>query len=387
MVLTSLFSAYKNHQEKQLFHRYIHNEMIAPLLKKLPSKFQVDIIGKSVLGKSIYAVKIGVGKKRVMLWSQMHGNESTTTKAIFDVFNTFMISNPVSDAILNECTFLFIPILNPDGAQAYTRLNANGFDLNRDAKMLSQPESIILREQFDLFEPHFCFNLHGQRTIFSAGNTNKVATLSFLSPAENEIRSVTDTRKKAMHVITMVNNQLQNEIPNQIGRYDDTYNENCVGDTFQSLGVPTLLYEAGHYANDYAREKTREYVYQSLMLAFYHIASTNSYESKFEHYFEIPQNEKCFLDIIIRNAKVIKDGESFITDLGFMYKEQLQDNKINFRPILEKMDKLDDFFGHKELNANNNSVLTVDNKELNVGYENDCVLLNNEKYSLLFSES
>jgi hypothetical protein len=387
MVLSSLFSVYKNHQEEQLFHRYIHNEMIEPLLKKLPSKFQVDIIGKSVLGKSIYAVKIGVGHKRVMLWSQMHGNESTTTKAIFDVFNTFKESNQVSDAILNACTFLFIPILNPDGAQAYNRLNANNVDLNRDAKDLSQPESVVLRQQFDLFKPDFCFNLHGQRTIFSAGNNNKAATLSFLSPAENEMRSVTETRKKAMHVIAVVNNELQNEIPNQIGRYDDTYNENCVGDTFQRLGVPTLLYEAGHYANDYMREKTREYVYKSLMVAFYHIASCDSDESDFEHYFEIPQNEKLFLDILIRNAKVIKDGQYCITDLGFMFKEQLQDDKINFTPILEKIEKLDGFFGHRELNANNDSVLTVDCKELYVGYENDFVLLNNEKYSLLFSKS
>jgi len=387
MTLSSQFSAYKNHKEGQLFHRYIHNEMIEPLLKKLPNKFKVDAIGKSVLGRPIYAVQIGFGKKRILLWSQMHGNESTTTKAIFDVFKTLQEPNDVIESILINCTLLFIPILNPDGAHAYTRLNANSIDLNRDAKDLSQPESVVLRQQFDEFKPDFCFNLHGQRTIFSAGNENNVATLSFLSPAEDDKRSITETRKKAMHVIAVVNNQLQTKIPNQIGRYDDTYNENCVGDTFQRLGAPTLLYEAGHYHNDYTREKTREYIFLSLMVAMHHIAQNEINEAGFEQYFDIPVNNKCFFDIIIRNARIIKDGKSTITDLGFMYQEKLLDNKIHFKPILEKIEILDKFFGHKEFNANNGRASTVDLNELTVGYENDFVLINNVKFSLLFSKT
>jgi hypothetical protein len=47
----------------------------------------------------------------------------------------------------------------------YTRLNANEVDLNRDSQNLTQPESKVLREIFDLFQPHYCFNLHDQRTI------------------------------------------------------------------------------------------------------------------------------------------------------------------------------------------------------------------------------
>src|SRR5690606_13406057 len=116
----------------------------------------------------------------IMLWSQMHGNETTTTKALFDVLNTFKTQNSILDA----CTILIIPILNPDGAEVYTRLNANNVDLNRDAQNLSQPESRVLRDCFNRFKPNFCFNLHGQRTIFSVDNTSQSATVSFLSPAE-----------------------------------------------------------------------------------------------------------------------------------------------------------------------------------------------------------
>ena len=113
----------------------------------------------------------------------MHGNESTTTKAIFDLFNYFELAD--SKALLEACTLLIIPILNPDGAEAYTRFNKNQVDLNRDAQALTQSESKILRTSFESFKPHFCFNMHGQRTIFSAGNTSNSAVLSFLSPSEN----------------------------------------------------------------------------------------------------------------------------------------------------------------------------------------------------------
>jgi hypothetical protein len=56
----------------------------------------------------------------------------------------------------------------------YTRLNANEVDLNRDSQNLTQPESKVLREIFDLFQPHYCFNLHDQRTIFGV-STGKPA--------------------------------------------------------------------------------------------------------------------------------------------------------------------------------------------------------------------
>src|SRR5690606_38901597 len=116
-------------------------------------------------------------------------------------------------AILDACTLCVIPILNPDGARAYTRINANEMDLNRDAQALTQPESKVLRAVFDAFKPNFCYNLHGQRTIFSAGNTNKSAVVSFLSPSQDEACSLTPNRLVAMEIIAEMNNFLQELIP------------------------------------------------------------------------------------------------------------------------------------------------------------------------------
>jgi Zinc carboxypeptidase len=382
MQIETLKSLYKTNKEKSLFGRYINTNSIELLLENLLSFFKVDTIGKSVKGKNIYSVSIGNGRKKVLIWSQMHGNESTTTKALFDLFNFLSDFNEFSDTILNNCTLIAIPILNPDGAMSYTRFNANNIDLNRDAQDLSQPESIVLRQCFDDFQPDYCFNLHDQRTIFSAGNESNPATVSFLAPAQDINYSITQNRRSAMEIIGDMNTMLQKQIPNQVGVYDDAFNINCVGDMFQSLNVPTILFEAGHYKNDYAREKTRELMFQSIFTALHYIAITNIEGNNYESYFNIPKNEKAFFDIIIRNASVSLENKKQLLDIGILFEERLLENKIEFAPVINKISDLSEHYGHKEINAKKSRVLLPNLSELKVGFENDFVLINNIKYSL-----
>lgn len=370
---------FENHKEQALSGRYISYEHIAILLQKHRKHFDVVSLGASVLGIPIDVISIGKGPKKILMWSQMHGNESTTTKAVFDLCNTLCSSkDPDIVNILKTCTIAILPMLNPDGAKAYTRVNANQIDLNRDAQDLSQPESIILRHFFDSFQPDFCFNLHGQRTIFSAGKRNLPATISFLAPAQDEACTITNTRKKAMEVIVNMNEHLQKQIPDQVGIYDDAFNLNCVGDTFQSLEVPTVLFEAGHYADDYQRDVVRKYMFQSLMVGIDYIASHTVIGECFNKYQQIPQNQKLFYDIIIRNAVV----KAKVCDIAIQYDEIVKDAAIIFKPKIDSIGNLDSFYGHREVNANQNRVVSGDDNELYVGYANDFVLINNEIFSL-----
>ena len=118
----------KKHKESSLYHRYINNDNVLPLLQNLNNNFEVDNVGYSVNNEPIFSITIGAGSKRILMWSQMHGNESTTTKALFDVMNILNQSNWFSEEVLKNCTLKIIPILNPDGARLYTRLNANNID-------------------------------------------------------------------------------------------------------------------------------------------------------------------------------------------------------------------------------------------------------------------
>ena len=376
MTIKKLTTLHKTHKEKSLFGRYITNKHIEGILKRLGVKFQKSIIGFSVEKRPIHSLEIGTGKIKILVWSQMHGNESTTTKALFDLFNVIDSSDEFDD-ILKLCKLQIIPILNPDGAKRYTRLNANEIDLNRDAQDLSQPESVVLRSVFNQFKPNYCLNLHGQRTIFGAGNSGEIATLSFLSPAEDENRSVTEARKKGMTVIAAINDIMQEELPNAIGRYDDGFNINCVGDTFQSLKIPTILYEAGHYDEDYDREIVRAHVFKSIFAGIKSISEDVDVKH-YEDYFKIPENKKNFYDVIVRDVK-LRSNEGDLVDVAFQFKETLVDGVVKFVPFVENIGNLNKYFAHKEIKGNGSVIKNHNYELLKLDIEIVFVMLGNIK--------
>lgn len=329
-----------------LFGKYLPPSHIDREEKPLQDFLEIKIIGTSVLGKPIKYYKFGKGAIQILAWSQMHGNESTPTKAVFDLMHFLKQSDKFELAgfLLKNITFHLVPMLNPDGAESYTRVNANQVDLNRDAQALSQPESRVLRALYEQVKPDFCFNLHDQRTIFSAGANPLPATLSFLTPASGPDRKITAEREKSMQVIAHINQTLQSFLPGQIGRYSDAFNINCTGDTFQSLGTPVLLFEAGHYQDDYTRERTRYFVFCALLAASGFIAKNQWEAVDYKAYFEIPENQQLFYDIVIRNIPV-ESGQRL--DMGILYRETLEDNQLNLIAYVEKVGDLSGFFGHK----------------------------------------
>jgi len=349
MDLEQLFDQNKEHS---LQGRYINLESIETLLIKLTTNNELEIIGKSVLDKPIYKYQIGTGNTKILLWSQMHGNESTTTKALFDFLNLLNSDSDFARKLLNSFTFCCIPMLNPDGAKLYTRENANKVDLNRDAQDLSQPESRVLRAAFENFKPNFCYNLHDQRTIFGVGTTNMPATVSFLAPAYNEAREINESRLKAINLIAGMNDVLQNYISGQIGRFDDSFNINCIGDTFQYLGVPTILFEAGHFPNDYSREETRKYIFIAFVSSFEILFENDVVISKFDKYLSIPQNKVVFYDFLYKNININYDGIEIMTNFAAQYREELVKNQIIFKAYIVKIGELDDYFGHYEYDGN-----------------------------------
>jgi hypothetical protein len=338
---------HKDYKANSLFGRYITLKNIEPLL----SKFQTEVAGKSVLGNPIYKYEIGAGKTKVFMWSQMHGNESTTTKALFDFFNVLHSQEELAAKLLQEFTFCFLPMVNPDGAEMYTRENANKVDLNRDSLNLSEPESKVLRQTFDKFQPNFCYNLHDQRTIFSAGENGKVATVSFLAPSFNEDRSINNVRAKAMNVIAAMNNELQHHIPHQVGRFDDAFNINCIGDQFTSLGVPTILFEAGHFPEDYYREYTRKMIFIALISGLKHIYENDIVSNEIDNYLLIPQNNTSFFDFIYKNVKIYYDDKEIITNFAAQYKEELIDGEIQFNAYIAEIGELKGKQAHHLYNA------------------------------------
>lgn len=334
----------------ELKGRYITNEATKPLFEKFKNECQIQEEGTSVLGNTIYSITIGTGKTKVLMWSQMHGNEATTTKGFFDFLNFLVSKEPLAKEILSEYTIKCIPILNPDGAAAYTRVNANEVDLNRDAFAITQPESKLLRSLLLKFQPDLAYNLHDQRTIFGTEGFQLPATMSFLAPAYDESRDFNETRLKAVKIINRMYLELQNYIPNQVGRFDDSFNINCIGDYATSIGIPTILFEAGHYQNDYQREEVRKMVFVSLLSSL-SVSKNNEVGNEMDVYLKIPQNSKCFFDFIYRNVKIIKNNEEKIITFAAQFDEKLENNQIKFEAKIVQVEDLDTVKGHLEYDA------------------------------------
>jgi hypothetical protein len=362
--------------------KYITLDHIEHILADLNTSDELAIIGKSVLDKPIYSYTIGKGKIKIFLWSQMHGNESTTTKALLDFLFFLKSDDILATQMLDSITFLCLPMLNPDGAQAYTRENSNGIDLNRDSQLLSQPESNILRQVFDDFKPDYCFNLHDQRTIFGVADSGLPATLSFLAPSYNEAREVNECRLKAINLIATINDGMQSFLPGRIGRFDDSFNINCIGDTFQFLGVPTLLFEAGHFPNDYNREISRKFVFIAFVLGFKALSENVIVSNGINKYLNIPQNKIVFYDFIYKNVKINYDGIEKITNFAAQYKEEIVDNQLFFNAYFSKIDELENYHGHYEYDANgakysdNTGFLPVLNQKADFYLDNNIKFVN-----------
>ena len=341
-----MFSTYTN---KNIKGRHITIESIEPILNDLSDDFKVQIEGKSVLEKPIYSVEFGQGKTRIYMWSQMHGDESTCTKAIFDLFEVLKNDDEYSHFIQSNFTLLILPLVNPDGAKLHTRENANGIDLNRDVNECSQPESKILKQLFKRFKPEYCLNMHDQRTIYGIGETNKSAIVSFLAPAFNENRDINESRSKAMNVIGGINKVLQQYISGHTGRYNDTYCDTCFGDYFAAQNAITILFEAGHHPNDYSRDLTRKYIFIGLLEAFNIIHENDIVDDDNSEYFKIPDNKVSFFDILYKNVKIIEKGNQKIINFATQYKEVVKNGIIIFEPYMVLIENNDvEYFGHVE---------------------------------------
>ncbi|MBP8155627.1 MAG: peptidase M14 [Leadbetterella sp.] len=355
MIYQKLFDTYINYLEPSLQKRRFKHQDIGGLINALP--FEKEIVGLSFEEREIYKIKVGQGERKILLWSQMHGNEATATMAIFDILNFLKPQNDefqdFRNEILNKLDLHFVPMLNPDGAERFIRRTAQGIDMNRDAVALQCPESKILKSLvFDL-EPEFSFNLHDQNIRYSAGISSEQATISFLATAYNQETEWNEVRTKSRQVISAMNEVLKNFIPRNIGRFSDEYEPRAFGDNIQKWGSSLILIESGGYKHDTEKQFIRKLNFVSILSAFDAIINEDYRKYTLQDYQQIPQNEKYLFDLKIINAK-IKLGETvFDVDLGVNFEEKniLGASEFTHKSVIEDMGDLSVFWGIDTLDA------------------------------------
>jgi predicted deacylase len=242
-----------------------------------PPAIRVRQIARSVEGRAIRAVTFGRGRTTVLLWSQMHGNESTATMALADLIawlaDPASRGDPLHARLADALTVVMVPMLNPDGAQRFRRENAMGVDVNRDADRLATPEARALKALRDSIRPAFGFNLHDQRPRAAGARSGPTAAIALLAPATGPDGAFGPTRAAARLVAAELAVALQRELPGRVTKYDETYNPRAFGDLMQRSGTSTVLIETGALPGDPEKQRLRAVNVVALVTALDAIAT------------------------------------------------------------------------------------------------------------------
>ncbi|GAB1349106.1 M14 family metallopeptidase [Ignavibacteriales bacterium] len=353
-LLSQIFEDYERYKETRLEDRYYRSDAVLQLVDELKRDplFEVEPAGKSFEDREIYLIKVGKGKIKVFSWAQMHGDEPTANSALFDFIN--FLKNPgkfqkVRDDILENLTLWIMPLVNPDGAERFTRENAQGVDLNRDALALATPEAKILMSSFCKIEPDFAFNLHDQGRAHAAGKSGKPATISFLAPPPDDINSMPFNRQIAKLLISNLVDHLSGLIPGSIGRYSEEYEMRAFGDSFQGLGAATILIESGGYQSDIRRSFQRSLNFFLFIVAFRSIISREYQKYNTLLYDTLPENRKELYDLLIRNIMV--DGEVVSIGINRIEKPAKSGRPVEIIGIVKRIGGLKNRKGYTEFDG------------------------------------
>ncbi|MDN7135380.1 M14 family metallopeptidase [Pseudidiomarina terrestris] len=292
---------------------------IEPFIEQIKQNdlFRTEQVGSSYQGRPIYRISVGEGDTVVFMWSQMHGDESTATPALFDLMEKIEKDEQWRESWADDITLHMIPMVNPDGAELAQRYNVQGIDVNRDAMALQTPEGQVLMAQSKALQPDFGFNLHDQSRYYEVGNTGKTATISVLAPAYNHAKDINDSRGRAMKLIGDLGAVTEAMIPGHVGRYNDTFAPRAFGDNFSAMGISTILIESGAYPQDPNRQKARAVNVAMLIRALDSIANEAYADVTLEPYHKIPMNNSnSFKDVIFDDVQVVDGEHTYRIDIG-----------------------------------------------------------------------
>lgn len=305
--------------------RITHADYWRALQPSLASpRLRVEQVGRSMQGRELRTITFGAGPRKVLLWSQMHGDESTATMALADIlaWMTAPGSDALRDRLSGALTVVMLPMLNPDGAERFQRENAAGIDINRDARRLSTPEARTLKAVRERLQPDFGFNLHDQNARTRVGRDGLPAGIALLAPAADAARSWGPGRARARLVAAGLAHDFEAEIPGRVSKYDDTFNPRAFGDLMQTWGTSTVLIESGSLPNDPEKQALRRLNAAAILRALDAIA-TSAYDSADPNDYErLAYNTGGASDLLVRGGQLVLPGmPPLVADVAINYED------------------------------------------------------------------
>ncbi len=300
-------------------------EIASRLLDTSPERFRVTRIGSSIEGRPLRRIDFGDGSTTVLLWSQMHGDESTASRALLDVFD-YLLRNP-ADArvrrIESQLAVTFVPVLNPDGAGRFVRHNAVGIDINRDARVLATPEGLALKAVRDAIDAEWGFNLHDQNIRTRRGRSDEGVEIALLAPPPGD-GETSPANQNAKHLAALIVHSLRPVVGDAIARYSETFNPRAFGDLMTQWGTATVLIESGGSTADPDKERPRRANFVAILAALDAIATGTWKEVSQDAYAGLPPNGRSVIDLLIVGGSIVLPGrEPIRADLSVRFADPL----------------------------------------------------------------
>ena len=303
-----------------------HSDLVArlqALAAKHAGRVRLEEIGRSAEGRAIHLLAVGAGERRVLLWSQMHGDEPSATPALLDLAG-YLLSDAQAGAVLDDLTLLMVPMLNPDGAERGARRNAQGIDVNRDAMNLATPEGRILKAVRDRYQPILGFNLHDQDRRTTVGETGRLATIALLAVAGDPEGTVTEGRLRAKRACAAVVAALEPLIGASIARYDEDWSPRAFGDNITAWGTPVVLIESGGLPAGQPLSDLTRLNFVALVSVLSALAADDLGGHDPAVYERLIRNHTdAFADVVLRGGRILQGaaGAPYRADLAFDVEE------------------------------------------------------------------
>ena len=207
------------------------------------NSWSIEVVGQSVEGSDILVFKNKPGLSAdICAWSLMHGNEPTGFNALLGVMSNKNL----------KLSWAICPLVNPDGADLFQRLNREGLDINRDAKDLKTSEGKALSVWVRNEKPKLALNLHDQRTCFFSEGQKVPASFSLLAP-KGSLTEETASQLISRKFCSWMSTELEKTYPEGIARFDDSFYPSAFGEYFQGNNIPTVTIETGISIDDWSR--------------------------------------------------------------------------------------------------------------------------------------
>jgi hypothetical protein len=149
-------------EDRRALRRTISYREMEAFLSSVSGKGKLIVSAEATTSRGrsvhlVHATRGGTPAFRVLLYAQQHGDEVSGKDALL-----YLLRDVARDpSLLPEDVDLWVlPMVNPDGAEAGTRRNADGADINRDHMVLEQPETRALHRVVRRVRPHLAVDCH-----------------------------------------------------------------------------------------------------------------------------------------------------------------------------------------------------------------------------------